>query len=188
MNQARPLLTALRRGLRSRRLGAPVALALGAALVCGVLAAPQTHGPAGTSPEPASPKTVVASLGSEIRTYVAVGDSITAGMVQATDSLETPGPTSWLNGERAARLVRVGGWAIPGKVTGDMLPHMSPPPADVLVLLGGTNDLARGVPWAETVANLRGIVAPVGARNALLVAIPPFDADPAGRSAFNARL
>src|SRR4051794_15232388 len=163
MNQARPLFTALRRGLRSRRLGAPVALALGAALVCGVLAAPQTHGPAGTSPEPASPKTVVASLGSEIRTYVAVGDSITAGMVQATDSLETPGPTSCLRGGGAAGLAGGGGGPPPGRVPGDLRAHMPPPPADVLVLLGGTNDLARGVPWAETVANLRGIVATVGA-------------------------
>jgi lysophospholipase L1-like esterase len=130
----------------------------------------------------------VASSWTEVRTYVAVGDSITAGMVQGTDSLESPGPTSWLNGELAARLVRVGGWALPGRVTGDMLANVSPTAADVLVLLGGTNDLARGVPWADTVANLRGIVATVGAREALLVAIPPYDADPAGRSAFNARL
>jgi acyl-CoA thioesterase-1 len=135
-----------------------------------------------------SPETVVTSMGSDVRTYAAVGDSITAGMVQGTDSLNAPGPTAWLNGETATRLVRVGGWAVPGTVTADMLANVAHVDADVLVLLGGTNDLARGVPWAETEVNLLAIVARVGPRAALLVAIPPNDADPAGRSAFNARL
>jgi hypothetical protein len=69
-----------------------------------------------------------------------------------------------------------------------MLANVANVDADVLVLLGGTNDLARGVPWAETEGNLLGIVASVGPRAALFVAIPPNGADPAGRSAFNARL
>jgi acyl-CoA thioesterase I len=183
MNQAAPLLVALRRGLRRPRAGAPVALAIGATLVGAVLTAPHP-----SAPPTSSAALVVASHESEMRTYVAVGDSITAGMVQESDSLATPGATSWLHGETASRLVRAGGWAIPGRVTGDMRANVSPTTADVLVLLGGTNDLARGLPWAETEANLRAIVATISARKALVVAIPPYDLDPAGRSTFNARL
>ena len=183
MNQLRRVLVALRLGLRPPRLGLPVALIISAVLLGAVLTAPHQH----ARPR-SSPGTELALLRTELRTYVAVGDSITAGMVQGTDRLDTPGPTSWLNGEVEPRLLRVGGWAMPGRVTGDMLANVSPTAADVLVLLGGTNDLARGVPWADTQAHLLEIVTTVGAREALLVAIPPYDADPAGRSAFNARL
>lgn len=122
------------------------------------------------------------------RTFAAVGDSITAGKEPGTDSLATPGATSWLNGDTATHLQRVGGWAEPGTVTADMRANVRPTDADLLVLLGGTNDLARGVPWDVTAANLRAISATVGARGTLLVAIPPSDADPGGRNAFNVRL
>ena len=143
------------------------------------LAAP---GPSGSA-QPAP-----AGAASTVRTYVAVGDSITAGMAPWTDSLSVPGPTSWLNGETATRLVRVGGWAVPGTSTEEMRANVVSTPADVLVLLAGTNDLARGVPWAATEANLRAISATSGARRTLLVAIPPSNTDPGAHAAFNARL
>jgi lysophospholipase L1-like esterase len=124
----------------------------------------------------------------EVRSYVAVGDSITAGMVPGVDSLDSPGPTGWLAGEVSDELVRVGGWAVPGSITADMAAGVVPTAADVLVLLGGTNDLARGIPWSVTEANLRAIATTVGAGTTLAVALPPSDADPIGHTEFNARL
>jgi acyl-CoA thioesterase-1 len=135
---------------------------------------------------PTVPAPAPASSGD--RTFTAIGDSITAGMVQGTDHFDTPGPTSWLSGETAAHLVRMGGWAEPGTVTADMRANVVPTAANLLVLLGGTNDLARGIPWDTTAANLQQIGSTVGARDTLLVAIPPSDADPANRNAFNGRL
>jgi lysophospholipase L1-like esterase len=102
--------------------------------------------------------------------------------------VDTPGPTSWLNGETSYRFVRVGGWAVPGSITADMRAGVVPTPADVLVLLGGTNDLIRGIPFAETAANLRAISATVGARTTVLVAIEPLSASPTARGTENARL
>jgi hypothetical protein len=135
-----------------------------------------------------TPAAVPAARSIGQRTYVAVGDSITAGKDLGVDSLDTPGATSWSNGQTAARLDLLGGWAVPGTTTADMRANVVPTPADVLVLLGGTNDPARGIPCETTVANLRGISDTVGARTTLLVAIPPNDADPAGRDALNAHL
>src|SRR3954471_23391359 len=176
---------ALPPGRPRRRRWAPAAtaLALGAVLASAAL----TSTAAGDR-RPATIDAVSAGNSAGIRTYVAVGDSITAGMVPGTDTLSTPGPTSWLAGETASRLVQVGGWAVPGTVTEDMRAHVVPTPADVLVLLGGTNDLMRGIPWDVTAANLQAIAATVGARSTLLVAIPPSDELPAARSAFNTRL
>ena len=158
-------------------------LSVGASLLASLAATPSG---AATAADPSD--LAPASFSTGVRTYVAVGDSITAGMVQATDSLSAPGATSWLNGETAARLQRVGGWAYPGTTTADMRAGFVRTPADVLVLLAGTNDLARGIPWEVTEANLVAIAAQAGTRNLLLVAIPPSDANPPARTAFNARL
>lgn len=120
-------------------------------------------------------------------TYVAVGDSITAG-VPAEGTVQDPGPTSWLADPRVVPGRLVGGWARSGAITDDMRAAVVPTPADVLVLLGGTNDLARGLPWSETADDLRAVADVVGARTVLLVATPPSTATPAARTAFNARL
>ena len=174
--------TAALPGRRRRWVPAATALAVGAALASAALTT------ADDDRRPTTIDAVAAGDSAGIRTYVAVGDSITAGMVPGTDTLTTPGPTSWLAGETASRLVQVGGWAVPGTVTEDMRAHVVPTPADVLVLLGGTNDLMRGIPWDVTAANLQAISTTVGARSTLLVAIPPSDSAPEARSAFNTRL
>lgn len=167
------------RRLARRRFVLPVAVLGGAALLASVLTGGTPSAAPGMAP-------AHAQIG--VRTYVAVGDSITAGMAPGLDSLSNPGPTSWLNGETAARLVLVGGWAQPGSITEQMRAGVVPTPADVLVLLGGTNDITRGIPWSTTEANLRAISATVGARRTLLVAIPPSDALAAARNAFDAHL
>jgi lysophospholipase L1-like esterase len=123
----------------------------------------------------------------DVRTYVAVGDSITSGM-EPHDRLGTPGPQAWLHGETADRLQLVGGWAQPGATTADMRAAAVPNPADVLVLVGGTNDLLHAVPWEVTADNLLAVSAMVGARQTLLVGIVPVTGFPAERASFNARL
>jgi acyl-CoA thioesterase I len=160
-------------------------LSAGTALLATLLTGP---GDAGAAAPTTTTDVAAAGSGPAGRTYVAVGDSITAGMVQETDSLESPGATSWLRGETAVSLHRVGGWARPGAVTADMRAGFRPVAADVLVLLGGTNDLARGIPWEVTETNLLALATAAGTPDLLLVAIPPADADPVARSAFNARL
>jgi lysophospholipase L1-like esterase len=164
-----------------RRLGLALSLALGGTL-------------AGSAVPPSAPAVLtpvdlsVAAGATEVRSYVAVGDSITAGAGPG-DRLEFPGPTGWVSGETAERLVGRGGWAVAGAITADMVSNVGRTPADVLVLLGGTNDLTRGIDWETTAANLATISTSVGARSTLLVAIPPNDALGQGQRAdFNARL
>ncbi|WNV74769.1 SGNH/GDSL hydrolase family protein [Geodermatophilus sp. DSM 44513] len=141
--------------------------------------------PAGTDTPPAPAAPSAADGG--VRTYAAVGDSITAGF-RHYDHLGAPGPSSWLQGETAGRLQLAGGWAVPGTTTAQMLAHVAPADADVLVLLGGTNDVIRGVPWEVTAGNLQAIAAKVGARNTLAVGIVPIGWLPGAREQFNARL
>ncbi|WP_222270597.1 SGNH/GDSL hydrolase family protein [Modestobacter marinus] len=122
------------------------------------------------------------------RSYAAVGDSITSGIPGGESTgIHNPGASSWLNGETAERLVLAGGWAVSAKTTSDMRANVVPTPSDVLVLLGGTNDL-NNLPWEVTEANLKAISATIGARNTLLVAIPPVRSQVPARTAFNARL
>nr|WP_239521822.1 SGNH/GDSL hydrolase family protein [Geodermatophilus sabuli] len=149
------------------------------------LAVRRTTGPGAPSTEPAA-----AAAGDSIgvRTYAAVGDSLTAGIPGGpATGIQRPGASSWLNGETAQRLVLAGGWAVSKTTTSDMLANVVPTPSDVLVLLGGANDVNL-LPWEVTAANLRGISARIGARNTLLVAIPPMRGSSAARAAFNARL
>ncbi|MGY1821241.1 SGNH/GDSL hydrolase family protein [Geodermatophilus sp. SYSU D00079] len=134
--------------------------------------------PAPPAPAPAGPP---------VRTYVAVGDSITAGL-GPHDSLGVPGPHGWVRGETAGRLQLAGGWAVPGATAGDMRAHVTRTPADVLVLLAGTNDLLRGIPWEVTADDLRAVAATVGTREVLLVGIVPITEFPAQRALLNSRL
>jgi lysophospholipase L1-like esterase len=148
------------------------------------LAVRRAQGPTGTTPE--APAAGDETIGE--RSYAAVGDSITAGIPGGlATGIDNPGASSWLHGETAARLVLAGGWAKSTMTTGDMLANVVPTRSDVLVLLGGTNDLNL-LPWEVTAANLTGISARIGARDTLLVAIPPIRGMVPARTAFNARL
>jgi hypothetical protein len=136
-------------------------------------------GPAGTA-APGAPR-------AGVRSYVVVGDSITAG-AQPTNSVSAPGPGSWLRAAAGAPLTLRGGWAVPGATTADLRGRVGPVTADILVLMAGTNDLARNVDWDVSAANLRAIVATVGVGSVLVSAIPPSDAHPDERSMYDVRL
>ena len=144
-------------------------------------AAPSSQAPATT--DPATP-----------RTFVAVGDSITAGATDVSQPLvgdRVQGDGSWLPAaEQASGLDLVAGWAVPGATTADMLAGVEPTDwtADVLVVMAGTNDLARDLPWQESAADIEGVVAAAGAPTVVVVAIAPNDPRPAARNGFNAAL
>lgn len=139
--------------------------------------------PAPAPPAPAAP-----------RTFVVVGDSITAGAADVSKPLvgdRVQGDASWLPAaEEESGLDLVTGWAVPGATTADMLAGVEPTDwtADVLVVMAGTNDLTRGLPWQQSAADLEGVVAAAGAPTVVVVAIAPHDPRPAARNGFNAAL
>lgn len=146
-------------------------------------ALPPSSSPASGTPERTAP-----------RTFVAVGDSITAGtaaVTQPLDGARGEGSASWLPAaEQESGWDLVDGWAVPGATTADMLAGVTGRDwsADVLVVMAGTNDLAQSLPWAESAANLQGIAAAVGAPTVVAVAIAPSDPRPDARNGFNAAL
>jgi lysophospholipase L1-like esterase len=123
----------------------------------------------------------------DVVTVVVVGDSITAGTAP-DDRADDPGDQSWLNGAQGAPLDFRGGWAVPGATTQDMQDGAEGLGADVLVLMGGTNDINGDVEWATSEENLLGIVTEVDVDTVVLSAIPPFDRDPAAGLDYNAHL
>jgi lysophospholipase L1-like esterase len=69
-----------------------------------------------------------------------------------------------------------------------MADSVGPIEADVLVVLAGTNDVAFGIPFDESAANLDRIVDAVGIEHVVIVSIPPVDALPNGVKSYNVRL
>jgi acyl-CoA thioesterase I len=107
--------------------------------------------------------------------FAVVGDSLTAGDVPISGD-SAPGRGSWVPfAEQDERLDFVGGWAVPGATTAAMVAGVRPVDADVLVVMGGTNDVGTGVPWAVTQTNLEEIVRTAAVPTVLLSAIPPRD-------------
>ena len=119
-------------------------------------------------------------------TFAAVGDSITVGDSPDFNSGKF-GPLSWPSlappGTKFA-----GGWAVSGATTAAMASAVKPAPADVLVVIAGTNDLINGVPFVESAANLQTIVTTVGAKRVVVSSVPPLDVDPAASTDYNAQL
>ncbi|WP_436704071.1 SGNH/GDSL hydrolase family protein [Geodermatophilus sp. CPCC 205761] len=116
-----------------------------------------------------------------------MGDSITAGGVPILGP-GTGGDLSWISAARGPLLEFRGGWAIGGATTADMRAAATPMDADVLVLMGGTNDVLLGRRWEQVQGDLRAVAAIVGARAVLLSAVPPSDALPEATTGFNDRL
>jgi len=69
----------------------------------------------------------------------------------------------------------VGGWAHRGYTSAQQLANVTPIPANVLILLNGTNDLGHGINVDQQIANDRAIAAKVGAPIVVQLAIPPFN-------------
>jgi len=164
-------------GAGAGRLGTVLAIAACASVLVGCAASAPTD--RSSAPE--------ASVRPDLGTFAAVGDSITDADSRDFASGDL-GPASWARYVVDEGFVFAGGWAEWGATTERMAQSVAPVDADVLVILAGTNDLAFGVPFDESAANLDRVVDTVGIDDVLIVSIPPMDAYPDGADAMNERL
>ena len=116
-----------------------------------------------------------------------VGDSISEA--DSRDfSAGVLGPGSWVSHAIGDGVRFAGGWAVSGALTSQMARGARPVPADVLVVLAGTNDVASGLPFESCAVNLRSIVGTIGAPRVVVSSIPPMDFAPSFATDFNQRL
>jgi lysophospholipase L1-like esterase len=120
-------------------------------------------------------------------TFAVVGDSISAW----DPSYANAHP--WQDGAATLPLAFVGGWAVPGATTTQMLAESAGrlPEADVLVIMAGTNDLLPEVTDhrpASTLVRIDAIVRASGATRVVLSAVAPNDLRPDETAVLNAHL
>jgi lysophospholipase L1-like esterase len=116
-----------------------------------------------------------------------VGDSISEA--DSRDfSAGRLGPGSWVSHAVGGELRFAGGWAVSGALTSQMARGAWRVPADVLVILAGTNDVARGIPFPTCAANLRSIAGTVGVGRVVISTIPPIDQAPDLATGYNEQL
>ena len=120
-------------------------------------------------------------------TLAVVGDSISEA--DSRDfSAGLLGRASWVSHAVGDGIRFAGGWAVSGALTSQMARGAQPVEADVLVMLAGTNDVYRGLPFATCAVNLRSIAETVGAGRVVVSTIPPIDFEPALVTAYNQQL
>jgi GDSL-like Lipase/Acylhydrolase family len=120
-------------------------------------------------------------------TFAVMGDSISAGHnPYLTDGVDT---TTWISYARSHTVEWVGGWTHPGSTTTDLVDHVAPLGADVLVVLAGTNNVNHGLPFVTAEWDLTAIGDRCACGALLVVAIPPDERAPLGAAEdFNTRL
>jgi GDSL-like lipase/acylhydrolase family protein len=117
----------------------------------------------------------------------AVGDSVTEADSPDFSSGDI-GQGSWAWAAESPAVDVVGGWAVYGATTEAMAGGVGPTQADVLVVMGGTNDVLQGIPWERSAAALEQVVETTGVTPVVLCTIVPLADDPAATQLFNARL
>ncbi len=149
-----------------------------------------TTGPTSTpSPDPTSPPASnPTSTPSGPVALTLVGDSNSTGF-SGTLEAGIAAQTAWVALLPAEQYTFVGGWAIDGSTTTDMADAATPVSgAELLVILGGTNDLAYGIPTDVTLREVVRISETVQAPSVAVAAIPPSDFLPEEARALNAEL
>lgn len=140
---------------------------LALALLVGCSSAAQASAPHVKAPSPGGGLKVVA-----------VGDSITAADSSSFDE-GTISQNSWAAYANGDGVQILGGWAHGGATTGDMLAGVRASVShdvDVLVLMGGSNDVDAHVPTSVVEKNLDAIARTVATPRVVLSTIPPEDA------------
>lgn len=119
-------------------------------------------------PTPVATETPAPPIG-----LVVVGDSLASG--DGHDGTpEDPG--SWRM-HLTGNLEVVDGWWRNGATTKTMADNLPLSRGDVLIVMGGTNDVALDVPVEDTRESIERIVQKVSADDVIVCAIPPFDKD-----------
>lgn len=169
------------------RAGASTAAVARGTAAAGPAADDGTGAGAQAAPEVAAEAAVDDAIRTPIRA-VFLGDSITVGNSDLANGVLSP--QSWFYGlvdEETDPMVYAGGVAENGRNTGWMAEHVDEALAldpQLLVVLGGTNDIGAGLPAEETMANLRTIKAAAdsaGVRMAVSTIPPLSDSDLGGR-------
>ncbi|GLI26497.1 hypothetical protein ARHIZOSPH14_07390 [Agromyces rhizosphaerae] len=156
-----------------------------AAIGAGVVAAAMV-GCAAAGPGATDAPTAIAPI-ADAPSFAAVGDSITDAN-SADFAAGDLGSESWATYVVDDGFALAGGWAEWGATTERMAASVLPVDADALVVLAGTNDVALGVPFATSAANLGAIVDTVGISDVLVVSIPPLELAPGEAEAYNLAL
>lgn len=154
-----------------------------------VPAGPPPALPPSAVPPPAVPSSVSrpAGLPGAPLRVVVVGDSVTAADSGSVAEGRF-GPGSWAYTADQDGVDVIGGWAVKGATTEAMAGGVGPANADTLVIMGGTNDVLQGLPWARSAAAIRQIVRTAGVPDVVLCSIVPSAVDPAGVAAYNQQL
>ncbi|QEW00625.1 hypothetical protein F6J84_11310 [Microbacterium caowuchunii] len=127
--------------------------------------------------EPAEPLSVVV-----------YGDSNTTGFSGALEAGMAAG-VAWPAHLPPDEYELIGGWAVDGITTTRLADTAVPAPdADLLVVMGGTNDIAVGTPTDTITANVVRIADVVAAPRVALAAIPPLDPLPEEANVLNTAL
>jgi lysophospholipase L1-like esterase len=172
---------------RTPRIALPVAVLVAALLAvlvaCGTSSGSSTESSASAPAAEGGSAAGTAPERTEVLGFGVVGDSITAGTTAPVEGTRADGAGSWIPAATVPPLEFRGGWAVPGARTGDMRAGVGPVDADIVVLMGGTNDVQAGVPWEQTRDNLLAIVTTAAAPDVVLSAVPPLD--PAARQALD---
>lgn len=122
------------------------------------------------------------------KTIAVVGDSNSTGFSGTLEAGLGNG-SAWAASLPADRFTVAGGWAVDGSTTTVMADAAAAvPAADIVVILGGTNDLAWGEATETTLAEVVRIADTVTAGQIVIAAIPPFDALAQEAIALNAAL
>lgn len=130
-----------------------------------------------TSATAYSPMPIETPTQAAAQTISVVGDSNTE--VNSSDfSAGDIGDASWVSQLLGDGYTFRGGWADGGTTSATQADYLTQlEPADVTLIMTGTNDLAQGVPFADTAANIDRIVTKAPAARVVLLAIPPRDVE-----------
>ncbi|ROQ38313.1 lysophospholipase L1-like esterase [Frondihabitans sp. PhB188] len=164
-------------------------LALGVAVVAiGLLAGcattpestPEAVSMANATPQPTS--------GAEGGIRVAiVGDSLTAGGGRSLASGLTA--DTWMTYAQGDGIDYVGGWAVGGRTVQQMAEYAAPiSKVDVLVLMGGTNDVRKSISFGQTASSYDKVVATMHPKHVIIGAIPPNDRHPVAAEHYQEQL
>ncbi|MCH4250012.1 MAG: SGNH/GDSL hydrolase family protein [Microbacteriaceae bacterium] len=126
----------------------------------------------------------------EIFHFAAVGDSLTVSyLAPGSLPMGQPRPAPWPEQIDRPPLSYAGGWAVSGATTGEMRDGLRPIRGlDLLVILGGTNNLYEGRGFGGIPADYQRISEKCPAPHTLIAAVPPYELFPEAGVRLNGQL